>query len=60
MLISFAGKSIKRIIVTRWSPRREAVSFVKTYFSEIITALEKLTGEKENTSIRTDARKRGP
>lgn len=55
VLTSVTGQSVKRIIETRWSARGEAVSVVKKHFSKILGALEKLTGEEENTGTRADA-----
>ena len=55
VLTSVTGQSVKRIIETRWSARADAVTVVKKHFSKILSTLENLTDEEENTATRADA-----
>jgi len=47
-------QGVKCITEIRWSGRGEAVGVVKKRFSKILSALEKLAGEDENTTTRAD------
>ena len=50
VLNSVTGQGVQRITEIWWSAKGEAVSVLKKHFLKIWSALEKLTGEKENTA----------
>jgi len=52
---SVTGQGDKLSVETRWSARAEAVSIIKKRFVDILSALEKLTSEEENSKTRSDA-----
>lgn len=55
VLLSVTGQGVKRSVETRWSARAEAVTIVKNHFSNILSALEELTSDEENSKTRSDA-----
>lgn len=55
VLLSVTGQGVKRSVETRWSARAAAVTIVKKHFFYILSALEKLTSEEENSKTRSDA-----
>ena len=54
VLTSITGQSVHCITEIQWSGKGEAVIVVKKHFSEILSALEKLTEEEENIATKAD------
>lgn len=55
ILTSVTGRSVKRLVETRWCARGDAVNVVKQHYASILHVAEQLTGEELNASTRSDA-----
>jgi hypothetical protein len=55
VLMSDLPKTVKRVVDTRWSARKDAVEVIHSHFDKVIDALESLTEPAENADTREDA-----
>lgn len=55
VLMSGLPKTVKRVVDTRWSARKDAVEVIHSHFDKVIDALESLTDPAENADTRGDA-----